>query len=75
MALRHILHSDMEQLFAFQVGPATLNILSRVAEEYLLCSLEHPPRSLAFLNDLLKNAGAPAVAAQQNDGNATKNDG
>ncbi len=52
-ALRHIVLSGEEKLYGFRVSGASLAMLARLAEEYLLFHLDYPPKSMAYLKTVL----------------------
>lgn len=47
-AMRHIIYSEPEKLFAFSLSDKGLRLLSRVAEDYLKCRLEKTLPTLEF---------------------------
>lgn len=47
-ALRHIVFSDARKVFGFTLSGNSLILLRQVAEEYVLCNLGYPPKSLGF---------------------------
>lgn len=53
-ALRHICLVEDARLFAFQLKPQSLQLLSKAAESYLLAHLEEQPKSLGFVRTVLE---------------------
>ena len=53
VALRHICLAEDKKVFAFSLAPASLGLLSRVAERYALNHAERPLRTLDFLHSVL----------------------
>lgn len=58
VALRHISLVEDKRIFSFNLAPASMQRLGRVAQGYLLACLDRPLKSLDFLNSVL-----PAPAA------------
>jgi len=52
-AMRHIVYSEAEKVFAFTLDNDNLKLLSEVCEAYLLCQTERTYRSLEFLKTLI----------------------
>lgn len=52
-ALRHIVLVEDARLFAFQMGQQSQPLLSAAAESYLLHNLDYPPKTLAFLKEVI----------------------
>lgn len=53
-AMRHILYSDFEKLFAFRLSPQSLEELQRVSETYLLARVERVLPALDFYKTILQ---------------------
>ncbi len=51
-ACRYILSCDLKRLFSFDISPASLKLLSRFAEEYLLAKMEQGFKTLDFYKSL-----------------------
>lgn len=51
-AMRHILYSPPEKLFSFTLSPGGLDLLNRVAEEFLKAQLEKTLPTLEFYHNL-----------------------
>ena len=51
-AMRHIIYSDFEKLFAFRLSPPSLEELQRVSEAYLLAQVERVLPALNFYKTL-----------------------
>lgn len=51
-ALRHIVLSEDERVFAFALSGHSLDMLRHVAEQFVLFHLDYPPKTLAFLKSL-----------------------
>ncbi|MEG2205780.1 MAG: DNA repair protein RecO [Oscillospiraceae bacterium] len=52
-ALRHIVFSNDEKLFAFTLGKSSINNMYNVVAQYTQCCIDKPMRSLDFLNTVL----------------------
>lgn len=52
-ALRHIVLSEDDKLFAFTVKSDAERLLKKAAEEYFLNNIDYPPKSLSFLKSIL----------------------
>ncbi len=52
-ALRHAVLADDEKVFAFTLKDDSARQLTAVAEEYALCHLDYPPKTLSFLKTVL----------------------
>lgn len=51
-AFRHIVLADARRIFSFTLKGNSLGLLQRIAEEYVLCNLDYPPKSLEFYKTL-----------------------
>ncbi|MDL2324459.1 DNA repair protein RecO [Ruminococcaceae bacterium OttesenSCG-928-A16] len=51
-ALRHIVLADARKVFSFTLKGNSLTLLKQIAEEYVLCNLDYPPKSLGFYKSL-----------------------
>ncbi len=64
-ALRHIVLSGEDKLFAFRLVGASLGMLACLAEAYLLFHLEYPPKSMAYLKTVLDaDTGRPDISEE-----------
>ena len=52
-AVRHIVLSEADKAFAFNLKGRGLVCLSRTAEEFALCHMDHAPKSLGVLKTVL----------------------
>lgn len=52
-AMRHIVYAGRDKVFSFSLQGDSALLLCRLAEEYLLCHLDYPPKTLAFLKTVL----------------------
>lgn len=52
-ALRHIVLSDAKKIFAFTLRGNSLVLLQQASEDFVLCHLEHSPKSLEFLRTVM----------------------
>ena len=51
-AMRHIIYSDFEKLFAFRLSPPGIAELSKVCQTYLLCQVERVLPALRFFESM-----------------------
>lgn len=52
-AMRHIIYSNFEDLFSFNLGSGSIPLLKEASEQYLIAQLERRPRTLDFYNDII----------------------
>lgn len=52
-ALRHVVLSDANKVYAFALKGNSQGLLMQAAEEFVLCHLDYPPKSLDFLKNML----------------------
>ncbi|MFV0411822.1 MAG: DNA repair protein RecO [Oscillospiraceae bacterium] len=52
-AMRHIVLADARKVFSFELKENSLWLLCRAVEDFVLCHLDYPPKSLAFLKAML----------------------
>lgn len=52
-ALRHIVFADPAKVFDFKIADGSLRLLGAAAEQFVLCNLDYPPKSLGFLKSIM----------------------
>lgn len=52
-AMRHIIYSNFERLFAFRIAPESVAALANVCEQYLLCQVERVLPALNFYKTMI----------------------
>ena len=53
MALRHIVLSEDDKIFSFNIPEESMAELNRVAEQFAIYNLNYPPKTLTFLKSLI----------------------
>lgn len=56
-AFRHIVFSEPSRVFSFKLSQKSAVLLRQASEEFTLCHLDYPPKSLSFLKTMLLEEG------------------